>query len=114
MTGPNDVILWPCGTWCYREELADFTHKSDDYEVLPANSTRAWVLITSSGTVRGAADDPNEAPIRRSPLADRTTRVLLAGGVTTLGDALRLTDDQLRGLGAGVRMINEIRALAGR
>ena len=38
---PNDVILWPCGTWCYREELHEFGHKSDDYEVIPAGSIRA-------------------------------------------------------------------------
>ena len=41
MTDPNDVILWPCGTWCYREELHAFTHKSDDYEQIPADSERA-------------------------------------------------------------------------
>ena len=40
MTDPNDVILWPCGTWCYREELHAFTHKSDDYEQIPAGSLR--------------------------------------------------------------------------
>ena len=32
--GPDDVILWPDDTWCYRHELAEFNHKSDDYEVL--------------------------------------------------------------------------------
>lgn len=30
----DDVILWPCGTWCYRDELPEFTHMSDDYRVL--------------------------------------------------------------------------------
>ena len=31
-----DVIRWPDGTWCYRGELnwADYSHMSDDYEVL--------------------------------------------------------------------------------
>lgn len=41
MTNPDDVIVWPCGTWCYRYELAEFSHKSDDYEVLPDGSERA-------------------------------------------------------------------------
>lgn len=41
MTHPNDVIIWPCGTWCYREELHEFTHKSDDYEQIPGGSMRA-------------------------------------------------------------------------
>jgi hypothetical protein len=26
----EDIIKWPCGTWCYRYELHEFTHKSDD------------------------------------------------------------------------------------
>ena len=38
---PEDVILWPCDTWCYRYELAEFSHKSDDYEVLRVGSA-AW------------------------------------------------------------------------
>ena len=45
MTDPDDVILWPCGTWCYREELAEFTHKSDDYEQIPAGSLRARDIV---------------------------------------------------------------------
>ena len=47
---PNDVILWPCGTWCYREELADFTHKSDDYEQIPAGSLRARDIEAGGAT----------------------------------------------------------------
>lgn len=31
---PEDVIKWPDDTWCYRSELPEFGHKSDDYEVL--------------------------------------------------------------------------------
>ena len=27
----EDVIMWPCGTWCYRYELYEYNHKSDDY-----------------------------------------------------------------------------------
>ena len=33
-TEPEDVIKWPDGTWCYRYELPEFSHKTDDYEVL--------------------------------------------------------------------------------
>lgn len=25
------VYYWPDGTWCYRHELSQMTHKSDDY-----------------------------------------------------------------------------------
>lgn len=30
----EDVILWSDSTWCYRYELHEMSHKSDDYEVL--------------------------------------------------------------------------------
>ena len=30
----EDVILWPCGSTCYRYELGEYTHKSDDYDIL--------------------------------------------------------------------------------
>ena len=30
----EDILLWPDGTWCYRYELKEMTHKSDDYGVL--------------------------------------------------------------------------------
>jgi len=37
-TDPEDVIAWPCGTWCFRSELPEFGHKSDDFEVLSFDS----------------------------------------------------------------------------
>ena len=33
----DDIIVLPCGFWCYRSELSDLsenTHKSNGYEVL--------------------------------------------------------------------------------
>lgn len=30
----EDVILWPCGSTCYRYELGEYLHKSDDYAIL--------------------------------------------------------------------------------
>lgn len=36
----EDLLLWPCGTWCYRHELPEMTHKSDDYEVIPFGTAR--------------------------------------------------------------------------
>lgn len=33
-TSLEDILLWPCGTWCYREELYQMNHMSDDYETL--------------------------------------------------------------------------------
>ena len=48
----EDVFLWPCGVWCYRYELGDFAHKSDDCEVLPIGSPR-WldIVFDLSGAV---------------------------------------------------------------
>ena len=40
----DDLILWPCGTWCYRHELSEFTHKSDDYEEVVFGSARYELL----------------------------------------------------------------------
>lgn len=36
----EDVLLWPDGTYCYRHELQEMTHKSDDYVVLFAGSKK--------------------------------------------------------------------------
>lgn len=40
MPGAEDVLIWPCGTWCHRYQLAEHSHLSGDYEVLKAD-TRA-------------------------------------------------------------------------
>lgn len=29
----EDIIEWPDGFWCYRYELHEMDHKSDDYQV---------------------------------------------------------------------------------
>ena len=34
----EDVILWPDNTWCYRYELHQMQHMSDDYLVVPFGS----------------------------------------------------------------------------
>lgn len=30
-TSLDDVMIWPDGTWCYRVELSEMTHMSDDF-----------------------------------------------------------------------------------
>ena len=47
LNSDDDVFLWPDSVWCYRTELNDFSHKSDDYEILYALSVR-WFQITFS------------------------------------------------------------------
>ena len=32
----EDIMVWPCGSWCYRCELPEMTHMSDDYKVIHA------------------------------------------------------------------------------
>ena len=38
---PEDVFLWPDGTWCYREDSYQYSYMSDDYEVLKVD-TPEW------------------------------------------------------------------------
>lgn len=33
-TATEDICVWPDRTWCYRYELREMNHKSDDYETL--------------------------------------------------------------------------------
>lgn len=40
----DDILEWPDGTWCYRSELEEMSHMSDDYTTIPAGSER-WELI---------------------------------------------------------------------
>ena len=37
----DDLILWPDGVWCFRGNLHEYTHKSDDYRVIPVD-TDEW------------------------------------------------------------------------
>ena len=36
----DDILLWPCGTWCYANEIAEFSFMSDDYERLSPGEDR--------------------------------------------------------------------------
>jgi hypothetical protein len=35
---PDDAIIWPDGTWCFRHELVTMTHMSDDYRIIPVDT----------------------------------------------------------------------------
>lgn len=41
----EDAFLWPDGTWCYRHQLAEMAHMSDDFEVVPFGC-RKWIGLT--------------------------------------------------------------------
>lgn len=40
----EEIMVWPDDmtgpTWCYRHELGEMNHMSDDYEVVPVGSPR--------------------------------------------------------------------------
>ena len=42
----EDVFLWPDGVWCHREEVDDYSHKSEDYQILYFG-TEEWYKIVS-------------------------------------------------------------------
>lgn len=42
----SDIHLWPDGTWCYTDELEDFTWMSDDYQII-REDTPEWELISN-------------------------------------------------------------------
>jgi len=31
------IIYWPCGTWCFKENLEEYNYMSDDYTELELN-----------------------------------------------------------------------------
>lgn len=35
---PDDVCLWPDGTYCTRDELSQYQHMSDDYRIIHVNT----------------------------------------------------------------------------
>lgn len=45
---PDDLVVWPDGTTCFHSELAEMSHKSDDYEIVPESSDR-WVDLINAG-----------------------------------------------------------------
>lgn len=40
----NAIVLWPDGTWCYHEDLSEYQHMSDDYEIVGIDDPR-WDAI---------------------------------------------------------------------
>ena len=33
------VHFWPCGTWCYAEDLWEYDYMSDDYTIIELSDT---------------------------------------------------------------------------
>lgn len=43
-THPEDICVWPDGTWCFREDQPGYTHLSDDFFVLEVDSEE-WLAF---------------------------------------------------------------------
>lgn len=41
----EDICLWPDGTWCYGEDLDEYTWMSDDYEVIKFDCNAYWKFL---------------------------------------------------------------------
>lgn len=42
---PDDLFVWPCGTWCFRCDDREYGIMSDDYEVIPAETARWYEFL---------------------------------------------------------------------
>jgi hypothetical protein len=41
-----DILMWADYEWCYREDIAEMNHRSDDYRVIVTGSPE-WEELTS-------------------------------------------------------------------
>ena len=44
----EDILLWPDGFWCFREEFSPHFLRSDDYRVIPHQSEEWSKLAVDS------------------------------------------------------------------
>ena len=48
MIPSESLIIWPDGSWCYVEELHEFSHKSDDWRVICPDDERYQPFIEAN------------------------------------------------------------------
>ena len=53
---PDDLCVWPDGTYCPASELPDFSHMSDDYVRIPYASPE-WVAAAEHNLWSGPGHD---------------------------------------------------------
>lgn len=44
---PDDLVMWPDGTWCWRSELQEMGYMGDDFRVVHID-TLEWLDFISS------------------------------------------------------------------
>ena len=47
----DDILVWPDSTWCLRSEVAEYSHMSDDYIVIPVDSADWDAFLTTDGEI---------------------------------------------------------------
>ncbi len=45
-----DILLWPDGFWCFREEYSKETLRDENYRVIPSNSPE-WIVVSSKPAI---------------------------------------------------------------
>ena len=51
---PDDILLWPDGFWCFREELGPRFLRKDNYRVILCGSDEAEQMLSARPTMRVA------------------------------------------------------------
>ena len=54
---PDDILLWPDSTWCFRHELSQYSHMSDDYETIKSDSGK-WATFIAG--ILAPSETPQE------------------------------------------------------
>ncbi len=49
---PDDILLWPDGFWCFREELDPRFLREDNYRVVPSGSDQEQEILSTHPTMR--------------------------------------------------------------
>lgn len=62
---PDDLCVWPDGTYCNRSELSEMTHMSDDFVIIPYGDQDCGVcmevVFTGASTNQHTCRNPTPA-----------------------------------------------------
>jgi hypothetical protein len=48
---PDDILLWPDGFWCFRDELNPEFMRTDEYRLIPASTNEAKRILSARRTM---------------------------------------------------------------
>jgi len=83
----NDIYLWTDGTWCFQDELSQYTCMGDEYNVIPDNSEE-WKMLAD-------AIEPSISEIANSHICDMcgSYSVNLVEGICDTPSCIRYRED---------------------